>query len=376
MNMMKSLITSALALAALSAVGTAQSQVNSLSVQGTPGHATINMATGELTRDTQDKAATLVQVWTNTDYSGFYSTWSPLVPVEWLDWGVISSTSGSDIVGSYQFGYATTVLDTTVFGPGASLCNNFYGGATGWCAMSGIGSTPDEQICWSGLPGSTSGGAAGWIITVTLTGGFEFQLPAGAFGYSLTMFDISTGPLLCYAGSVSGGLDANGQEDAFDVFQPDVATGTCGTYWFGGGAANFSSWWLYIAKADGTTTFASNAPYCGSGVNAAAGAFTITGDAVLGGTFGVSITHTHVLGLLYAFGSPLTFPYKGMEILVNFTDPNGELLGVPSAFGNPALFALPVPINLAFCGFTFYVQGVSAGGGISLHCASACTIGF
>jgi hypothetical protein len=376
MNMMKSLISSALALAAISAIGTAQSQVSPLSVQSAPRHATIDMATGVLTRDSQDKAASLVQVWTNTDSSGFYSTWAGSAQ-EWLDWGVLSVTSGSDIVGSYQFAYATTVLDTTAFGPGASLCTNFYNGALGFCGESGLGITPDTSYCFSALPASSDGvTAAGWIITVTLTGGFEFQLPAGPFGYALGLQDSLTGPLLCYAGSIGGGADGNGQVDDFDVYVPDVASGTCGTYYFGGVPSNYSSWWLYISTADGTATTASHADYCGSGINAAAGTFSVTSEAVLGGTLGISLTHSRALALLYAYSSSLTFPFHGGEILINFTDPGGELLGGPAAFGSPAVFALPVPINLVFCGATIYIQGVSVGGGFSLMCASAVTIGF
>jgi len=372
--MMKSLISSALALAALSAVGTAQNQVSPISIQGTPGHATIDMATGVLTRDAQQKAATLVITWANTDYSGYYSTWgSP--GAEWLDWGILTATVGSDIVGSYQFAYGTTALDTTVGGPGASLCTNFYNGALGFCAESGLGLSPDYQICWSGLPGTTSSAvAAGWIITVTLTGGFEFQLPTGPFGYALGLSDTITGPLLCYAGTLSGGADANGQVDVFDVYVPDVASGTCGSYFFGGVPFNFSGWWMYVAQADASGTTAACTFYCGSGVNA--GGYAVITPAVLGGTFLSTLTHTRAGGILYAYATPLTFPYKGQEILINFLDPNGELLGNPLAFGSPAAFPLPVPINLAFCGFTFYVQAVSFGGGIDLHCAFSCLVGF
>ena len=373
--MMKSLISSALALAALSVAGSAQQTSTPLSVQGTPGHATIDMATGVLTRDAQDKAATLVITWANTDYSGYYGA-PPAVTEEWLDWGVLSVTSGSEIVGSYQFGYGTTSLDTTVGGPGASLCTSFYSGAVGWCAESGLGMQPDYQICWSGLPGTaTSGVAAGWIITVTLTGGFEFELPAGPFGYSVTLTTAEVGPLLCYAGNTATTYDANGQEDAFNVYNPDVATGGCGTYWFGGGAHNFSSWWMYIAQADGSGTVASSTFYCGSGVNL--GGYTVTADAQLGGTFSSNVTHARFGALLYAFASPLSFNFGGQQILINFLDPAGMLFGSPPVgIGSGTSIDLPVPINLAFCGMHIFVQAVSFGGGFDLHCAYDVLIGF
>lgn len=371
--MMKSLITSGLALAALSVVGTAQSQLNRVPVQGQIQHATLHAATGELVKDgAQQKAATLITTWANTDGSGWYSRSTGRVE-EWLDWGVLNS-SVSDIVGAYQFAYATTAMSTSIGGPGVSICTDFYAGATGWCALSGSGTSPDAEFCWTGLPGVTSGGNNGWIITVTLSGGFEFQMPNGPFGYSNKLVDFASGPLLCYAGTVSGAPDANGSEDVFDVYVPDVTTVTqCGSYWFGGAPSNYSSWWMYIQQAD-NSTLATSTLYCGSGVNL--GGFSVTGDAVLGGTFSLSLTHSRALGLLFGYASPLTFPYKGQEILVNFTDPNGELLGNPGAFGSPAIFNLGVPINLFLCGFTVYVQAVSAGGGVDLHCAYACTVGF
>ena len=52
-------------------------------IQGTPGHAAIDMGAGAVTRGRPGKAATLVIVWASTDYSGRYST--PLVPgEEWV----------------------------------------------------------------------------------------------------------------------------------------------------------------------------------------------------------------------------------------------------------------------------------------------------
>ena len=46
-------------------------------------NATLDLATGALTRGAADGAVSLVTVWANTDYSGFYSTsWGH---TEWLD---------------------------------------------------------------------------------------------------------------------------------------------------------------------------------------------------------------------------------------------------------------------------------------------------
>lgn len=161
-----------------------------------PRHATLDFATGKVTPGDEKRGVSLVTIWDNSDFSGFY--FQPGTDEEWLDWGIITSTSGSDIVGQYSFGYATTALSTAVGGPGASFCVNFYGGALGFCSESGQGLLPDASFCFSGLPGASSSGiAAGWILTVTVTGGFEFELGAGAFGFSLSDLDGESGPLLC-----------------------------------------------------------------------------------------------------------------------------------------------------------------------------------
>ncbi|MEW6071864.1 MAG: hypothetical protein AB1726_04610 [Planctomycetota bacterium] len=279
--------------------------------------------------------------------------------------------AATDIVGWFEFAYGTTVLDTSVGGPGATLCTSFYGGATGWCAESGLGLLPDAQFCFSGLAGTTNTWPAGWIYSVTITGGWEFLLPDGPFGYSLRMFDTETGPLLCYAGSPGGGTDANGIDDIFDAYVPDLATGTCGSYNLG--AWNFTSWWMHIAKENGPPAVC--AWYCGSGVNC--NGYAVVAPVSLGGTFVSSVTACggNTGALLAAYMTPLTFLTGWGEILVNIADPNGELLGLPAALGNPAILALPVPIHLGFASLTIYVQAAGFGGGVNLHCAYACTIG-
>jgi len=253
------------------------------------------------------------------------------------------------------------------------MCTSFYAGALGYCAESGLGIAPDAQYCFSGLPGTTASTvAAAWLVTVTLTGGNEFVLPAGPFGFSLGLTDTKSGPLLCYAGDRGGAPDYNGSVDVFDVYVPDVASGTCGSYFFGGVPHNFSSWYLWISKPD-SCGCALCGFYCGSGVNA--GGFYITRDPVLGDTFAATVAHSRTFALLYVYDAYLVFPYHGEEILVDFI--SGTLLvdPPPSALGSPADFALPMPINLAFVGDPLYIQAVSVGGGVTLHCAYACTVG-
>ncbi len=118
--------------------------------------------------------------------------------------------------------------------------------------------------------------------------------------------------------------------------------------------------------------------YCGTDVNAPTDGYVITDLAVLGGTFSASVTGCapgNAGGFLIAYSTPLTLPSPWGEILVNIGDPSGELLGMPSAFGNPAIINVLVPNDPLFAGFVFYTQAASFGGTICLHCAHECSVG-
>ena len=257
----------------------------------------------------------------------------------------------------------------------------FYENAVGACGDSGLGMLPDATFCFSGLAGSPDGIAAwGWVYGVTLTGGGEFTIDPGPFGYGMSFFDSSSGPLLYFAGDANNGAgtDSNGQDDAFAMYIPDVANGTCGTYWFGGYPYNFSSWNLELYVGDGVPS-ATCTWYCGGGANIATDAYVVVGPATLGGTLALSVGGCmtgNVGAFVVAYGSAISLPTGWGELLVNIGDPGGELLGMPSGFGVPAAINLPVPINMLFCGFNFFTQAASFGGSICLHCAWDCTIGF
>jgi len=118
--------------------------------------------------------------------------------------------------------------------------------------------------------------------------------------------------------------------------------------------------------------------YCGTGANGSSNGYAITGPPVLGGGFEVSVegcSAGNVGALLVAYSAPLTFPSGWGEILVDITDPNGELLGMPSRLGDPALFSLFVPNDPGLFGLPFFTQAASFGGAICLHCAHECVIG-
>ena len=133
---------------------------------------------------------------------------------------------------------------------------------------------------------------------------------------------------------------------------------------------------LYDPSACGLP--AACASYCGGGTNATCDGFAVTGPPVLGGTFTADVSHPCgglPLAALAAYSSPTTGVFTPWgEILLDLTDPNGELLGLPTAAGSPSSFSLNVPNDSNLCGFHVYVQafGMSP---ITLHCAFDCTVG-
>jgi hypothetical protein len=118
--------------------------------------------------------------------------------------------------------------------------------------------------------------------------------------------------------------------------------------------------------------------YCGTGANAATDGYVVTNPAVINGTFSATVTGCdagNTGSLLVGYASSLTFPSVWGEILVDISDPAGELLGIPTVVGNPASFNLPVPNDPSLSGIVFYTQAASFGGSLCLHCAFECTVG-
>ena len=93
---------------------------------------------------------------------------------------------------------------------------------------------------------------------------------------------------------------------------------------------------------------------------------TLVSPPVIGALFvatqDLSLTG-HSLGGLVGFAGPLTFPLAGGQtILVDVTNPAGELLGQGLQAGPLVNWQLAVPSDPALCGFTLSVQGLHLGG--------------
>jgi len=84
-------------------------------------------------------------------------------------------------VTAFEFSYITRELDPGAGGPGATVRARFY---DSYAECSGLpASTPAADFALGNLPGSqVQGQDAWWLLTIDLTGGFEFDLKADGDG--------------------------------------------------------------------------------------------------------------------------------------------------------------------------------------------------
>ncbi len=180
-------------------------------------------------------------------------------------------------VNSFQFGYCTRELDTSLGGVGATARIRFWQDYDD-CATLAAAGAPTADLTLTGLPGSTvQGTLACWLITVNLAGGFEFCIRGEAngtfngsdtldgFGYGLTLtgqvgtttatvggFLISSNPAVCAVGDSTyyknpGSPTGTGLGNN-DLFRRDGAGGqSSGCIFFSG---NPYAGFYMILKAD------------------------------------------------------------------------------------------------------------------------------
>ena len=364
---------------------------------------TLRLRTSEwIPGDEAEKSAALAPVFVNIDDSGFYGVGALVNTqtdsfIEWMDWGVVPGDSGSRVVGEFTFGYGTSVTDTNLGGPGAHTLLRFYDGITGFCADSGT--APTASFSFTGLPGSSPGGGAVWVVTVDLVGGFEF-LHAGTgqpFGFGFTTFDDydqdlnrETGPLLCYAGDPNGpnnsatqDPDENGQVDVFDQWDDSPRSNLClGSFFFGGTPFNFVSWFLVLESAVATpTNRASVTVRNGTGANPLS--YATASTPVLGSAFASTDARTRggIGSFVVGYATPLTLATRFGELLVDPSDPGGPLLaGVEGPYpfdaSGVAAIAYDIPTDLRLCGFSIATQAFEFGNGIQLKNALDLVLGF
>lgn len=389
------------ALALSSSTFAAQSQVYTRPIPVRQiGTATLNAATGVLSRGPRSgkSGALVAPAFVNTDTSGLYGRGDVTSsttgnPIEYLDFGVVTIDTGSDIVGRFTFGYGTSMTDTSQGGPGASVTLRFYDGITGFCADSGA--APTASFSFSGLPGASPGTNAGWLVTVDLVGGFEFNGPGAGnnFGFGFTSLDDleadsvqNTGPLLCYAGDPNGvnmdatrDADSNGQLDVFDLWDETPGSNLClGTFFYGGTPLNYSSWYLLLETADtsGAPTASATFRNCGSNP----GNFIVSSPPVVGRSLGATDTSSSggigVIVVGYSTPDCISTRFGNLLVLPQGGDFFAGYNGLYLFSGGVASINVPVANNLLLVGLTFSAQAIEVGGGIEFHNANDLVFGY
>lgn len=310
----------------------------------------------------------------DTDTVGFFT--STTAGTTFIDWGILGGTATtqcaglSNIVSNFNFAYATSSLDTSVQGPGASLTVSFYTNWTGFCADSG--NAPVATFAFTGMPGfsgTSTGIGSGYAFTVDLSGGFEFCMPDGRFGYGYAG-DGNTGPFLVQTGDGAGGPEpTTGNLDVFDIWVPDTSGVCLGSFFFGGPPNDFSSWYGQVARADLTSSATVTTRNCPPNK---AGSLSCS-TAVLGANLSFTVlTPGKAFAILFAFDTPFKIALGGGQVLLCLDfGGNGELLtggGLPTTptgntVGGCPEFATvaPVPKNLTLCGFSICVQTIMFG---------------
>ena len=94
--------------------------------------------------------------------------------------------------------------------------------------------------------------------------------------------------------------------------------------------------------------------------------YTLSDLPILGETISAAIDvggTGHGFGQLFGFGGPLSFSFSGGRVLlIDVTDPGGELLALPTLPGPIAAYSLPVPADCVLLGFELSTQALHFGG--------------
>jgi len=132
-------------------------------------------------------------------------------------------------------------------------------------------------------------------------------------------------------------------------------------------------WNLFLQGCPDASATARN-PNVGGFTNPAV--YDVTDPPILGVGLGVSITTTGKTGsFLVGYSTPTTLSTSWGNLLVDVTDPNGELLGSPSGTGDPTVIWTSIPDEPILCGFTCSTQAIRFGGGFDLTNAQDLVLG-
>lgn len=202
----------------------------------------------------------LAACYSNSTTVGSYAV--PAVGEEWIDWGD-KDCDVTGFLGGFTVGYATTALDISGGGPGASLDIAIYEGTSGGGAA--FLGTEIGRFSFTGLPGRTGTAAvAAYALPVSLPS--ALRLRDGDIGWSYVGVDGVSGPILvATSGTCFGTPDpATGTEDCFDIFTAPAPVGPyLGTAAFM--TPGIASFYLETEEHDGSGS--TSAVINGTGIN-------------------------------------------------------------------------------------------------------------
>jgi hypothetical protein len=242
-------------------------------------------------------------------------------------------------------------ISATEGGLTAALLDDSYFGI----GMGGVGDldgdgTIDLAVGLGGSTGGGSGEGAIWILFLkpdgTVRGVQEISSVDGGFGGTLTSSS--------YLGFACEGLGDHDGDGYFDLVG-------AAPYADDGGVDAGSIWVMHLRGVPSVSATLRN-PDLGGHVNPLV--YAVTSPPVLGLDYVATIaTGGGVGAALLGYAAPLTMATGWGNLLVDTLDPIGELLGVPSAFGDPAVIRVSVPDLPALCGCEIATQGVVFRGG-------------
>lgn len=364
--MKSSFALSSVACLALSAAAHAQQYVaaqNPIPITGPIQHLSYSYKTDGITpaqaqTTTGGSQGATLPCFDNSCTSGFF--FQPGIK-EVLDWGV-KGCATTGIIGAFDVAYATTTIGAI------SIEVAVYDGTTGF-GPAGLG-VEVARFLLAGLPGSISGTPAAFLVSVDLSGGGEFCLDDGSIGWSYCFKDAGTGPLLIDV-SVCG--PSTGIIDAFDRYSNCPASSNVyeGTFFFGGGANDFSSFYITLYESDGVF----NGAVVDNGSNVNPLIYSNLNGPAVGGTWTTSVDISGFSGVTFtaqaACGASLLVSTAFGELLVDLSQLN---VGLNIALGSHSEI---VPKDLALIGLTGYAQAiVKHSGGLTLTNSLICTNGY
>jgi len=201
-----------------------------------------------------------------------------------------------------------------------------------------------------------------WILFLEPSGSVKghqkISDTAGGFEGELTAMDLF-GTSLAFPGDLDG--------DGFG----DLVSGAVGDD--DGGSGRGALWLLHLQGCPAASATFRN-PTVGGITNPAV--YDVVALPSLDGEFVAAIDTTGKNGsFLVGYASPFALATAWGNLLLDVTDPLGELLGWPSATGKPSVISIALPDEPVLCGFTCSTQAIRFGGGFDLTNAQDLVLG-